>query len=95
MSWKDSDEVTTTFGTIQNVKQENYVQGYYDGVDERRKGDTAYNDGIKAGQRIEREYLLDFIAEHEGIPLSVEDFVVEINARYKAEQNETLRRLGL
>jgi hypothetical protein len=87
--------VTTTFGTIQNVKQENYVQGYYDGVDERRKGDTAYHDGIKAGQRIEREYLLDFIAEHEGIPLSVEDFVVEINARYKSEQNETLRKLGL
>jgi hypothetical protein len=95
MNWKDSDEVTTTFGTIQNVKQENYVQGYYDGLDERRKGDTAYHDGIKAGQRIEREYLLDFIAEHEGIPLSVEDFVVEINARYKNEQNETLRKLGL
>jgi hypothetical protein len=95
MNWKDSDEVTTTFGTIQNVKQENYVQGYYDGVDERRKGDTAYHDGIKAGQRIEREYILDFIAEHEGIPLSVEDFVVEINARYKNEQNETLRKLGL
>jgi hypothetical protein len=95
MNWKDSDEVTTTFGTIQNVKQENYVQGYYDGVDERRKGDTAYNDGIKAGQRIEREYLLDFISYHEGIPINVQDFVVEINARYKAEQDETIRKLGL
>lgn len=95
MNWKDSDEVTTTFGTIQNVKQENYVQGYYDGVDERRKGDTAYNDGIKAGQRIEREYLLDFINDHEGIPINVQDFVVEINARYRQEQNETIRRLGL
>ena len=95
MSWKDSDEVTTTYGTIQNVKQENYVAGFYDGVADRNKGNTAYTDGFKAGQRNEREWILEFVEAHEGIPINVGDIVNEINGRYKREQDEIIRNMGL
>lgn len=95
MSWKDSDEVTTTYGTIQNVKQENYVAGFYDGVAERQGGNTAYTDGFKAGQRNEREYILEFVEAHVGIPINVSDIVNEINGRYKREQDEIVRGMGL
>jgi hypothetical protein len=95
MSWKDSDEVTTTYGTIQNVKQENYVAGFYDGVAERQGGNTAYTDGFKAGQRNEREWILEFVEAHVGIPINVGDIVNEINGRYKTEQDEIVKGLGL
>jgi hypothetical protein len=95
MSWKDSDEVTTTFGTIQNAKEENYVAGFYDGVAERQGGNTAYTDGFKAGQRDERERILEFVEAHVGIPINIADIVAEINARYKQEQNEIIREKRL
>lgn len=95
MSWKDSDEVTTTYGTIQNAKQENYVAGFYDGVAERQGGNTAYTDGFKAGQRNEREWILEFVEAHEGIPINVQDIVNEINSRYRVEMDEVLRSQGL
>jgi hypothetical protein len=95
MSWKADDEVTTTYGTIQNAKEENYVAGYYDGVAERQKGNTAYTDGFKAGQRNEREWILEFVEAHEGIPINVADIVNEINGRYKREQDEIIRNMGL
>jgi hypothetical protein len=95
MSWKADDEVTTTYGTIQNAKEENYIAGYYDGVAERHKGNTAYTDGFKAGQRNEREWILEFVEAHEGIPINVADIVNEINGRYKREMNDALRGMGL
>jgi hypothetical protein len=95
MSWKDEDEVTTTYGTIQNVKQENYIAGFYDGVAERRSGNTAYTDGFKAGQRDERERILSFVEAHEGIPINVRDIVNEINHRYKKEQDEIIQGMNL
>lgn len=94
MSWKDEDEVTTTYGTIQQAAQENYVRGFYDGL-ERKHPNTAYTDGFKAGQRNEREYILSFIEDHEGIPIGIQDIVNEINGRYKREMNEVLKGLGL
>jgi hypothetical protein len=95
MSWKDSDEVTTTYGTIQNAKQENYVAGFYDGVAERQGGNTAYTDGFKAGQRNEREWILDFVEAHEGMGINAQDIVNEINSRYRVEMEEVLRSQGL
>jgi hypothetical protein len=95
MSWKDEDEVTTTYGTIHQAQQENYIRGFYDGLDKRLTNNTDYTDGFKAGQRNEREYLLSFVEDHEGIPITVQDLVNEINGRYVREQNEVLKGLGL
>jgi hypothetical protein len=90
-NWKDDDEVTTTFGTIQQVKEENYIRGFYDGLDKKLTNNTAYTDGFKAGQRNEREYLLSFVEDHEGFGLTVEDVVNEIEGRYRVEMNNFLR----
>jgi hypothetical protein len=95
MSWKDDDEVTTTYGTIQQVKQENYIRGFYDGLEKKLSNNTAYTDGFKAGQRNEREYLLSFVEDHEGMPIVVQDLVQEINGRYKKEMNDGLKEMGL
>ena len=95
MSWKDEDEVTTTYGTIQQVKEENYIRGFYDGLDQKLTNNTAYTDGFKAGQRSEREYLLSFVEDHEGIPIVVQDLIDEINGRYKKEMNDLLKGIGL
>ena len=91
MSWKDEDEVTTTYGTIQQVKQENYICGFYDGLEKKLTNNTAYTDGFKAGQRNEREYLLSFVEDHEGFGLTVEDLVNEIEGRSRVEMNNFLR----
>ena len=91
MSWKDEDEVTTTYGTIQQVKQENYIRGFYDGLDKKLTNNTSYTDGFKAGQRNEREYLLSFVEDHEGFGLTVEDLVNEIEGRSRVEMNNFLR----
>lgn len=90
-NWKDEDEVTTTYGTIQQVKQENYIRGFYDGLEKKLTNNTAYTDGFKAGQRNEREYLLSFVEDHEGFGLTVEDVVNEIQGRYRVEMNNFLR----
>ena len=76
------------------MNQEDYIRGFYDGL-EKKHPNTAYTDGFKAGQRNEREYILSFIEDHEGIPINLEDIVNEINGRYKREMNETLKGLGL
>jgi hypothetical protein len=76
------------------MNQEDYIRGFYDGL-EKKHSNTAYTDGFKAGQRNEREYILSFIEDHEGIPINLEDIVNEINGRYKREMNETLKGLGL
>jgi hypothetical protein len=77
------------------MNEEEYVRGFYDGLEKRYSSNTAYSDGFKAGQRNEREYLLSFIEEHEGIPINLDDIIQEIEGRYKREQNEVLRGLGL
>ena len=94
MSWKDSDEVVTTYGTIQQVKEENYTRDFYDGL-EKKHSNTAYTDGFKAGQRNEREWILRFIEDHEGMPITVEDIALEIEGRYKKEQEERIREARL
>ena len=90
-NWKDDDEVTTTYGTIHQAQQENYIRGFYDGLDKKLTNNTDYTDGFKAGQRNEREYLLSFVEDHEGFPLTVEDIVNEIEGRYRVEMNNFLR----
>ena len=77
------------------MREEPYIEGFYDGLEKRYSYNTAYTDGFKAGQRNEREYLLRFVEDHEGIPINVEDLVLEIEGRYKREQNEILKGLGL
>jgi hypothetical protein len=77
------------------MNEEEYVRGFYDGLEKRYSSNTAYSDGFKAGQRNEREYLLSFIEDHEGIPINLDDIIQEIEGRYKREQNEVLRGLGL
>jgi hypothetical protein len=77
------------------MNEEEYVRGFYDGLEKRYNSNTAYSDGFKAGQRNEREYLLSFIEDHEGIPINLDDIIQEIEGRYKREQNEVLRGLGL
>jgi hypothetical protein len=77
------------------MNEEEYVRGFYDGLEKRYSSNTAYSDGFKAGQRNEREYLLSFIEDHEGIPINLDDIIQEIEGRYKREQNELLRGLGL
>jgi hypothetical protein len=95
MSWKDEDEVTTTYGTIHQAQQESYIRGFYDGLDKKLSNNTNYTDGFKAGQRNEREYLLSFVEDHEGIPIVVQDLVEEISGRYKKEMNDLLKGMGL
>lgn len=85
MSWKDDDEVTTTYGTIQQAKEENYIRGFYDGMEQ----------GKKNGLREEREYILSFIDDHEGIPINLQDIKNEIEHRYKKEQEQSLKESGL
>jgi hypothetical protein len=94
-SWKDEDEVTTTYGTIYQAQQENYIRGFNDGLDKKLTNNTDYTDGFKAGQRSEREYLLSFVEDHEGMPIVVQDLVDEINGRYKREMNDRLKEMGL
>lgn len=94
MSWKDDDEVITTYGTIQQVKEENYTRGFYDGL-EKKHPNTPYTDGFKAGQRNEREWILQFIEDHEGMPITGADIALEIEGRYKKEQQERIREAGL
>jgi hypothetical protein len=77
------------------MNEEEYVRGFYDGLEKRYSSNTAYSDGFKAGQRNEREYILSFIEDHEGSPITLDDIIQEIEGRYKREQNEVLRGLGL
>jgi hypothetical protein len=74
-TWQADDEVTTTFGTIQQVKEENYQTG------------------LKAGQRIEREAILEYIEHHPNATLL--DITDEIEGRYKSDMNQQLKRMGL
>jgi len=77
------------------MREEPYIQGFYDGLEKRYSTNTAYTDGFKAGQRSEREYLLSFVEDHEGMPIVVQDLVDEINGRYKREMNDRLKEMGL
>ena len=94
-NWKDDDEVTTTYGTIHQAQQENYIRGFYDGLDKKLTNNTDYTVGFEAGPRCELEYLLSFVEDHEGMPIVVQDLVDEINGRYKREMNERLKEMGL
>jgi hypothetical protein len=76
------------------MNQEDYIRGFYDGL-EKKHPNTAYTDGFKAGQRNEREWILGFIEDHEGIPITVQDVANEIEGRYKKDQEERLRDAGL
>jgi hypothetical protein len=73
--WTDKDEVTTTFGTIQQVKEENYQKG------------------ITAGQRLEREAILEYIEHHP--QATPQEIAQEVQDRYKVSMNQILRRMGL
>jgi predicted nucleic-acid-binding protein len=67
------------------MKEDDYTRGFYAGVDQ----------GITMGKREEREAILEFIEAHEGIPINVQDIANEIQGRYKKDQAESLRELGL
>ena len=77
------------------MNQDEYIRGFYDGLEKRYSSNTAYTDGFRAGQRNEREYILGFVDDHEGIPITVQDVANEIEGRYVREQNEVLKGLGL
>jgi hypothetical protein len=68
-----------------------YRDGFFEGLENRYSNNTAYTDGFKAGQRNEREYILSFVEDHEGIPITPEDIVNEIEGRYRVEMNNFLR----
>jgi predicted nucleic-acid-binding protein len=67
------------------MKEDEYTRGYYDGIDQ----------GLKDGRRQERELILEFIEAHEGIAITVEDIANEITGRYRKEQEEQIRGMGL
>ena len=77
------------------MNQEEYVRGFYDGLEKRHSNNTPYTDGFKAGQRNEREYILRFIEDHEGFPINLQDVINEIEGRYKKEQAEIVRGIRL
>jgi len=62
------------------MNEEEYVRGFYEGLEQ----------GKKNGQREEREYLLSFIDDHEGIPINIQDIKNEIENRYKKEQEKRI-----
>jgi ribosome modulation factor len=70
-----------------------YLDGYFAGMNERHTNHTPYTEGFKAGQRNEREYILSFVEDHEGFPLTVEDITHELELRYKFEMNDYLNAL--
>jgi hypothetical protein len=80
--------------TEKEIKK-SFVNGYFAGMDDRYSSNTAYSDGFRSGQRNEREYLLSFVEDHEGIPITVQDLVNEINGRYTQEMNQILKGMGL
>jgi hypothetical protein len=51
-----------------------------------------YREGFRAGQRNQREEILDFIRIHaeQGVEITVEDIEHEINGQYKREMEATL-----
>jgi hypothetical protein len=81
--------------TAEDAIKKSYIEGYFAGIDDRYNNHTAYSNGFRAGQRHEREYLLTFVEDHEGMPIVVQDLVDEINGRYKREMNDLLKGMGL
>ena len=77
--------------TAEDAIKKSYIEGYFAGMDDRYNNHTAYSNGFRAGQRHEREYLLTFVEDHEGLSLNVQDVVNEIEGRYKVEMTEYLK----
>jgi hypothetical protein len=67
------------------MKEDEYTRGYYDGLEQ----------GIKNGNRQERELILEFIEAHVGIPINVQDIANEIENRYRKEQEKQIKEMGL
>jgi hypothetical protein len=68
-----------------------YIKGYFSGLEQSIVETNAYRQGIKQGKYEEREYLLSFVEDHEGFPLTIEDVKNEIEARYTVEMNQYLK----
>lgn len=68
-----------------------YIKGYFAGLEQSILETNPYRQGIKQGKYEEREYLLSFVEDHEGFPLTVQDVVNEIEGRYTQEMNEYLK----
>jgi hypothetical protein len=56
---------------------------------------TPYAEGFYAGIRYQRDYILDFIAIHldQGIMVTAEDIVAEINQAYKNDMNNKVNAM--
>lgn len=74
------------------MNEKEYIAGYFRGLEESVAQTDPYRQGIKQGKHEERQYILHFVEEHEGIPITVEDIVNEIEGRYRVEMNEYLKR---
>jgi hypothetical protein len=72
-----------------------YIKGYFAGLEQSVVETNAYRQGIKQGKHEEREYILSFVEDHEGIPINVDDILNEINGRYAAEMKEVLKNSSL
>ena len=76
-----------------NENEANYLSGFVAGLDHWATHTEDYKNGIIRGKHEERQYILHFVEEHEGIPITVEDIVNEIESRYRVEMNEHLKGL--
>ena len=56
---------------------------------------TPYAEGFYAGIRYQRDYILDFIAIHldQGIMVTAEDIVAEINGQYKKDMDNKVNAM--
>lgn len=70
-----------------------YIKGYFAGLEQSIVETNAYRQGIKQGKYEEREYILSFVEDHEGFPLTVQDITNEIHGRYRVEMNQQLKDL--
>jgi hypothetical protein len=68
-----------------------YIKGYFAGLEQSVVETNPYRQGIKQGKYEEREYLLTFLEDHEGFPLTIDDVRNEIEGRYTVEMNQYLK----
>jgi len=59
--------------------------------------ETSRTQGFKAGIRYERDRILDFIATHldQGVLITLEDIVADLNYQDKQDMDNHLRGMGL
>jgi hypothetical protein len=56
---------------------------------------TPYTHGFEGGIKYQRDYILDFVSIHQeqGVEITVQDIVEEINSQYKLDMNAKLQEM--